>query len=111
MEGDFLVLEKITTLDKADVIARLFISYIFGHLTADEFRRFSDAVDQAFIDDINLFLEESESNKPFMEYLFRTGLTTLQTTSWSGGVTGYEISDLGKKMIEAYHQGIKYCNE
>ena len=106
-----LVLEKITALDKAVILARLFIAYIFGYLTADEFRRVSDAVDQAFIDDIKIFLEAldplEESSEPFMRNLSPTGLTAPVGGYWPD-LSHCKVTDLGKKLIEAYRQGLKY---
>jgi hypothetical protein len=105
-----LVLEKITALDKAEILARLFIAYIFGYFNADEFRRISDAVDQAFIDDIKMFLEALDplenSKEPFMRYLSRTGLT-MPVGGWWADPNDYKITDLGKKLIDAY-KGLKY---
>jgi hypothetical protein len=112
-----LVLERITALEKAEIVAYLFIAYIFEQLTEDEFRRLSDAVDQAFIDDLVKFLAIRRvprvGREPFLTYLSHTGLTIAvggKTYKDIGNIL-YYVTDLGTRLIDAYLHGIKYCRD
>ncbi len=110
-----LVLDKITTLDKAQIIAYLFIAYTLGHIGPTDFLRLSDAIDQAFVDDLTDLLdgqsEHQKSQLPFMAYLSRTGLTTIVAgQSWDdAGEIYYTVSPLGVRFIHAYSEARKYC--
>lgn len=111
-ETILLIIEHISDLDKAEMIAKIFLSYIYGYLTPNEFRRISEAIDQAFIDDLRRLVEApaeflKQSEEPFMQYLSRTGLTRPvgnSNSTWQDiGKIYYEPSTLGNKFINAYH--------
>ena len=107
-----LVLDKTTTLKKAEIIAYIFIAYTLEHITATDFRRLLDATDQAFIDDlIDLLSRGGHSNQAYMKHLSRTGLTFAdpRMTFRTPEDFHYAVSRLGKQLIGAYSEAMKYC--
>lgn len=48
----FLVLEKVTDLQKPGLLARVFLAYLDGEIRADDLRRLAHAMDFAFTDDL-----------------------------------------------------------
>jgi len=113
----FLVIDRATDLKKADVLAFLFIAYIDGVLSSDELRRMSQAVDTAFIDDLEQLLNAhdvpKESDAPWMKYLASSGLTfpSGKGTLGDDGVLIYDVSSLGHKCRTAYFHGRKQARE
>lgn len=107
-----LVLERITALEKAEIIAYVFIAYTLGHITPAYFRRLSDAIDQAFIDDLKEFLGTRKTGHNTMKHLVRAGLTfgDLNVIPRSREDRHYAVSDLGQQLINAYSKGTKYCH-
>lgn len=108
-----LTLEKLTDLDKPEIIAKVFLAYIDGHLTNKEFRRLIEVIDLSFIDDLNVFLQlrnpPMKSKEAFLRYLARSGVTEVvagQTWNDSGELY-YEVTRLGNKLINAYRHGGK----
>ena len=114
-ETVLLLLDRLSDLDKADIIAKIFIAYAYGHLKSNEFQRVSQAVDQAFVYDLSIFLEshnlpkKGPSQETFMQSLYPSGLTKIVggKTFDTAGELYYEISPLGNKLINAYNHGKK----
>ena len=110
-----LVLDKITALEKAEIIAYVFIAYTLGHLGSADFRRLSDAIDQAFVDDLKEFLNAQKTSHrtqaSYMKRLERAGLTfaDLNKIPRNRQYRYYVVSDLGTQLIAAYSAGMKYC--
>lgn len=109
----FLVLERITDLDKPLLLSYLFLAYIDAVITSSELRRFAQVVDASFSDDLRMFLEvkdlPSKSGEPWMQFLAHTGLTSVVTgQTWSdSGQIYYEGTSLGYKLRNAYIHGRK----
>jgi len=109
-----LVLEKITALDKAQILAYVFIAYTQGRIGSADFRRLADAIDQAFIDDLKELLNikpNGRSQAPYMKHLERAGLTfaDLNKIPRNRQYHHYVISDLGTQLIAAHSAGMAYC--
>ncbi len=49
-----LVLERLDDIEKADVLAALFASFVVGNITRDDFRRLSGALDRAHLPDLKV---------------------------------------------------------
>lgn len=112
-----VILERATDLEKASIIATLFIAYGLGHLTSAEFRRICEAVDHAFIDDLIEFLNchkiSEKSKDVFMASLVPSGLTAVTGGEQLGdyGQIYYQITTLGNKFRNAYYNGRKYTGQ
>ena len=112
-----IVLDKITALEKADIVAYVFIAYTLDVIDQADLRRFLDAIDQAFVDDLVDLLDTAESKHStpsvYMKHLERTGLTFADSTmiAKSREDWHYGISRLGKQFIAAYKAGSKYCTD
>lgn len=113
--GEFVLLtiDKISDLEKPEIIAKIFLAYMDGHLTADELRRIVEAIDLAFIADLKVFLHTSrpseKSKEAYLLYLTRSGLTEIVAgkTIDEIGEIYFEFSRLGKNFLNAYHHGNK----
>ncbi|NOY48407.1 MAG: hypothetical protein GXO84_09500 [Chlorobi bacterium] len=109
-ETSLLVLDKLSDLKKADLLGLYFSCFISGHLDEYQFRRVAEAIDTAFIDDIEMFLktgaDELLSQKQFMEALFSSGMTAISAgKTWNdSGELFYEASSMGRQMIELWHE-------
>jgi len=113
-ENLLLVLDKITALEKAEIIAYVFIAYTLGRIGAADFRRLADAIDQAFIDDLKGLLNAQKSGRSqasYMKHLERAGLTfaDLNKIPRNRQYHHYVVSDLGTQLIAAYSAGMEYC--
>ena len=105
--------------DKADIIAKIFIAYAYGHLKSNEFQRVTQAVDQAFVSDLSIFLEthnlpkQGHSQATFLQSLYPSGLTKIVggKTFDTAGELYFEISALGNKLINAYNHGKKLSQQ
>jgi hypothetical protein len=106
-----LLIDRISEIEKAEIIARVFVAYIDEYINFYEFKRLIDAIDQAFLDDVKRLLETKDlvdlkkSDKPFMQYLTRTGLTKpIGGETWDeSGEIHYTITDIGEMLIGAYY--------
>jgi hypothetical protein len=109
-EATLLVLDKLSDLKKADLLGFYFSCFLGSHLDQYQFRRVAAAIDTAFIDDIETFLEsgtdELLSQKQFMEALFSSGMTAISTgKTWDdSGELFYEASSMGRQMIELWRE-------
>lgn len=112
-ESLFLVLERITDLDKPLLLSYLFLAYTDAVITADDLRRFAQVVDSSFADDLRMFLEVKDlpvkSVEPWMQFLAHTGLTyAVAGQTWAdSGQIYYESTSLGNKLRNAYYHGRK----
>lgn len=97
----FLVLDHLTDLSKATVLGYIFVSYLRGDITADQLRRMAQAIDVCFADDLNDLLDDRGT--PYKS-LLASGLAEPigDGTIGGGGNIYYVISDLGRKLREAY---------
>ena len=109
-EATLLVLDKLSDLKKADLLGFYFSCFLSGHLDQHQFRRVAAAIDTAFIDDIEKFLEsgtdELLSQKQFMEALFSSGITAISAgkTYNDSGELFYEASSMGRHIIELWQE-------
>lgn len=109
-EATLLVLDKLSDLKKADLLGFYFSCFLSGHLDQYQFRRVAAAIDAAFIDDIEKFLEsgtdELLSQKQFMEALFGSGITAISAgkTYNDSGELFYEPSSMGRHIIELWQE-------
>lgn len=107
-EAVLLVLDKLSDLKKAELLGFYYSCFLRGHLDQYQFRRVATAIDMAFIDDIERFLEsgldELLSKKQFMEALFSSGMTVISAgKTWNdSGELFYEASSMGRHMIELW---------
>lgn len=104
----FLVIERMTDLDKPGLLAKVFLSYLDGVITAVELRRLAHAIDGAFTDDLLSLQTWQESahvsyGSDWKQPLVGAGLTRIVAgTTWdSVGEVNYELTDLGRKLYLA----------
>jgi len=106
-----LVIDKITDLEKSEIIANTFLSYINSKLNCDEFKRIVDGLDKAYIGDINQLISLSKLDirvkESFLINLVGTNFVKFSGTDKVGEVGDmyYELSHLGAKLIEAFNFG------
>ncbi|HVY06389.1 MAG TPA: hypothetical protein VHB46_10485 [Burkholderiales bacterium] len=93
-ESLFLVLERMTDMEKPALLARLFAGYLDDRITSIELRRLAQAVDSAFVDDLKI-LESWSDKKAYIggldldEDKWRTNLLVT-------GLTGTLTNQLGQ---------------
>jgi hypothetical protein len=102
-----LVIDRLTDLDKPELLGFLFKQFIMGHITSEQMRRLSVAVDVAFGDDLRDLLdpESKLSNEQMQDCRRRlapTGLTFLFVASGFGvgGESSYHFTVLGKVFYQ-----------
>jgi hypothetical protein len=109
-ETALLVIDKVTDLNKAELLGFYFSCFLGGHLDQYQFKRISAAIDSAFIDDIHAFLnrgrDELLSQKQFMVSLFSSGMTVITAGKKisSTGELYFEASSMGYQMNELWEQ-------
>jgi hypothetical protein len=104
----FLVLDKMTDLDKPSLLARVFRAYLDGVISAAELRRLAHAMDGAFTDDLVSLEDWQESahvsyGAAWKQPLVGVGLTRVVTgQSWDSMTeVHYELTELGRKLHHA----------
>lgn len=103
-----LLLDKVSDLEKPEILAKIFLAYIDNQVTFDGFRRITEAVSQAFVDDLRTLLDKdsipSKSQEAYLRYLTSTGLTEIVSEKMIDGMGNlyYELTELGCKFLEAY---------
>jgi hypothetical protein len=109
----FMILERLSDLDKADLLAALFRAYIDNVITSEDLRRMAQAVDMSFMDDLRaLFAVErhpKKSEEAWLRYLAPSGLTAPLGGNTFGdiGAVYYEVTPLGARLQNAYYHGRK----
>jgi hypothetical protein len=109
-ETALLVIDKLSDLNKAELLGLYFSCFLGGHLDQYQFKRISAAIDSAFIDDIHTFLnsgkDELLSQKQFMASLFSSGMTAITAGGKisNSGELYFEASSMGYQMIELWEQ-------
>ena len=112
----FFVLEKMTDLEKPKILAKIFVAYLDGAVSKDEFRRLAQAVDLAFIDDLNGLLNYRSSDTyrlqgTWPELLLSSGLTATYVISMSGvAKQEYKLTDLGSSFKRAINHSKTYSS-
>ncbi len=111
-ETALIVIERASAVEKAHLIAVLFLAYVGGQIGAPEFRRLASVVDQAFLDDLLEFLRRDKipalSEDLFMQCLAPTGLTTaVSGPTWirNPPELHYKVTPLGDNMRKACAYG------
>jgi hypothetical protein len=95
----FLVLDKLTDMQKPVLLAKVFAGYLDGEMSASDLRRLCDAIDAAFTDDLMQLLNTTDESKLWKRYLASSGLTFLIVGSWGDSPDPYELSPLGELFI------------
>lgn len=108
----FLVLDRFIDLDKPVILAKVFVAYVDGVLSAVDLQRLAQAIDIAFAGDLNGLLQADQqmmsrrmdgSRYPWMETLIPSGLAINN----AGGVglvrVSTDITPLGQLLWNAWH--------
>lgn len=113
-----LLLDRLASLEKPEIIAKLFVAYSFKRISASDFQRLSHAIDAAVLDDLQALLsshntgKQNPTAKGFLQYLYPVGLARMLGGKEENiGKLYFEISPLGNKMITAYYEGCKLCGQ
>ncbi len=118
-ETVLLLIDRLADLDKADIIAKVFIAYAFGHLKSNDFHRIVQAVDQAFVSDLNILhrshnlSKKGPSQENFLQALYPSGLTKIVggKTFDTAGEIYFEVSKLGNQLFNAFNHGKKLSQQ
>ncbi len=103
----FFVLERVTDFDKPAMLSKLFLAYIDNVITSQDLRRMAQAVDVAFSDDLQKFIEvktlPKKAESGWMQHLVSSGLTYAVAGKTIGevGLLYYEATSLGNKFRTA----------
>jgi hypothetical protein len=101
-----MVLDKVSDLDKPELLGKLFIAYLDNVISVDDLRRLIHAVDVAFVDDLLELIRSSPSDPlgSHLEFLVSSGLSCVVAGGWDQmGVISYEGTKLANKLLIAYH--------
>jgi hypothetical protein len=104
-ENLVLVLERLDDMAKPDLIGRLFAAYLSRRILYDTFLRLSNAVDRAFMPDLDQFNRrsyDSEFTDEWAQSLAACGLMTTHATSKYGEENNlfYRINESGRLLLE-----------
>lgn len=103
-----LTLDRITDLDKAQLLGEIFVRYAKGELTSASLRRIARAFDKAFFDDLQEFicahpLELNGPLIPVLRGLTDSGLVYADSPGTiGGGGMQFSVSALGKELRELF---------
>jgi hypothetical protein len=104
-ESLFLILERLTDLEKPSLLARIFAGYLGGKITSEELRRLAPAIDAAFLEDINQLLADPDPRQmdaaPWKRSLVVAGLTEQNAPGPIGGRLVYMVTPLGQALRTA----------
>lgn len=112
-ETVFMTLERLADIKKAEHISYLFRSYIDDVITSSELQRLSQAIDLAFISDLEQLLQTKrfpdKSQDAWIRHLVPAGLAESAGSQIikDAGTIYYKVSNLGKKLQNAYFHGRK----
>lgn len=103
----FLILDKMTDLDKPALLARVFRAYLDEQISSIDLRRLAHAISGAFTDDL-ISLENSQESahvshgSEWKQPLVGVGLTRVVTgQSWTDMTeVHYELTELGLKLYK-----------
>jgi len=107
-EAVLFSIDKVSDLEKPEIIAKVFLAYINDQITCTTLRRMTEAVNQAFVDDLKTLINEdsipSRSQEPYLRYLVNTGLTEVVAgkTMDEVGEIYFEITEFGYEFLKAY---------
>lgn len=106
-----LVLDRITDLDKPELLGFLFKQFVNGRLTPEQLRRLTVAVDVGFGDDLRDLLDPNlqaagERTEDCRRRLVPTGLTFLHVAVGLdvAGQMSYHFTALGRLLYELVHK-------
>jgi len=107
-----LVIDRMTDMDKPELLGILFLACLDAVIDGEQFCRLARAVDVAYLPDIQRLLDMPEvaplrSQEAWMRYLAPAWLTQQGGGERWGdvGEIYYELSDLGVSLREAYAYG------
>jgi hypothetical protein len=115
-EAVLFSIDKVSDLEKPEVIAKISLAYINEQITCNALRRMTEAVNQAFVDDlkalINKDITPNKSQEPYLRYLVTTGLTEVVAgkTVDEGGNLYFEITEFGYEFLRAYRYASRYVS-
>jgi hypothetical protein len=107
-ENLFLVLERMTDLEKPELLAKVFLAFLDGVISSDELRRLACAIDAAFVEDLERLASASESElfaaqnffEEWCDNLLPSGLMGTRTEVSTGSRVVY-VSRLGEVFRRA----------
>jgi len=104
----FLVLDRVTDLQKPSLLARVFSAYLDDEISASDLRRLAHAMDAAFTDDLLALDDWQESahvsyGEAWKRPLVGSGLTQVVTGKTYQGSTDvhYDLTTLGRTLYRA----------
>ncbi|MGJ0490324.1 hypothetical protein [Methylobacter sp.] len=108
----FLVLDRLADVDKPTMLGYVFVSYLNGLVSYSDLRFMSQAIDMAYADDLELFLEyglvpEKRFKEGWEQRLAAAGLTeTAVGSNWKDDSRiYYRTTKLGGNLRIAYKKG------
>jgi hypothetical protein len=109
-----LVPDKVSDLEKPEILAKIFLAHIDNQVTFDDFRRITEAVSQAFVDDLRTLIDKdsipSKSQEAYLRYLTITGLTEIVSEKIFDEMGNlYELNELGRNFLEACLYNVFYA--
>lgn len=113
----FLVLDRFIDLNKPEILAKVFVAYVDGLISAIDLQRLAQAIDIAFSGDLTSLLDAEEmvvnGGMPDATYLpwMRTLIPSGLTINNAGGVTvvktSNEVTPLGRLLWNAWHHEVR----
>jgi hypothetical protein len=103
----FLVVDRLTDLDKAKILGCLFVAFLNDQLTATDLRRMAQAVDISFVDDLAKLIESEgemdQSEELWLKSLVPSGLVEPVGAKMIDelGNIYYSMTELGRKLRSA----------
>lgn len=111
----FLVTDRLTSLDKAQILGYLFIAYLNDGLSLEEISRMAQAVDMCFVEDLRYLLccrdVMGKSQEGWKRSLVAAGLAEPVGASMFDdmGQIYYVVTHLGQRLQDAYQGAQVTC--
>lgn len=102
-----MVLDRLTDLEKPEILAWMFIAYLEKLIAVDELLRYWHIIAESYVGDLKTLLgyPTQQHDGKHVEYLLGTGLTqTVVGQTWANqGQVRFQVAPLGNRFIEVFH--------
>jgi len=96
-----IIIDRIDSLDKSKMLAKVFRYYLLEEINFDYFRRLAHAIENSFLDDLYRIIN-NDIDDELLNNLLPSGLTKFSVgRNWENvGEVSFEVSELGRVFVK-----------